>query len=108
MTNLGIGAVVLVGLALLAVVVQSIRVWVKELVERAEQARLCEKRACAYYTDYLKKGPALLSHSQYHESVNAFRYWTTARDQWEWADGRGGAPTYTGRMIQNYRIQARL
>jgi len=108
MTNLGIGLVVILGVVLLCLVIQAIRISAREFANRVKQWQLCESHRCVYYTDYLKKGPADLSHSQYHEAVNAHKYWTDSMDEWEGYQGRGGVPTYTARMIQLYRIQARL
>lgn len=106
MTKLGWAIAALICFTLLVIMVQMVRVWVNELRERRRQRQLCEARVCAYYTEYLRKGTADLSHSQYHEVAKAYRYWLDARNEWE--DAAGATPYHTLRMIQLYGRQARM
>ena len=106
MTNLGWGIAIWIGIILAYLVIRTARTWVKEFARQIQQQKMCEDRRCAYYQDYLQKGPALLTHSQYHEAVNSFEYWATTAQRCE--DDDISAPSYTDKMLNLYRMQARM
>lgn len=49
--------------------------WLGAIVRNEKRVDACKAQACGYYTHYLSKGPAHLSHCQFHEAENSYFYW---------------------------------
>lgn len=89
----------------LAGIARMLQVWIRTARDHQNALKLCESRECLYFTDYLQKGPADLSHAQYHSALQSLEFWENRSHDYIEEFGRDSA--YSGRMAKLYRRQAR-
>ena len=100
---------VCMAIIVLLIVVRMAQASVREFARQLEQKKMCDDHCCNYYREYLQKGPADISHSQYHEAVNSFHYWKEREGRYAFEEDRYcGVPWYTTKMVEVYRRQARI
>jgi hypothetical protein len=106
MDDLVVGMLILAGLA--GIVFAVFSALLKQRAKDKAQWQICSARKCEYFTDYLAKGPAFLSHSQYHEAANGLAYWSD--DSADWKAQRmaaRGVDAHAEKMRQLYAHQVR-
>lgn len=91
-----------------AIVAFLFRAMLKQQRKDRAQYQICAARQCEYFTDYLMKGPAFLSHSQYHEAANGLAYWSDDSADWKaQRTATRGVDAHAEKMRRVYAHQVR-
>lgn len=99
-----IGSYLLLGISITALFYMA-SVLLRAARDNRKRLEACEDRECEYFTDYLQKGPADLSHSQYHAAANTWAFWY---DRQYLLAAKGGSSERVDKMCALYGQQARL